>query len=152
MLEGEVTVARRQRKDSVEPDAEPTSGSKQFSLPSIIPKPSLPSPKPVSSPSPDDTNLINPTFSNDEDQTDQIVLKAGEKVNISATGAPGLIEKLTQKDFTNLLTGNLFNGFTIPLPGMTKIQASFQQLFPGVPFPIQLPRLPTLPIPIRLPF
>lgn len=148
VLEGAVMVTRRQDQES---DTEPASGSKQFSLPSIIP--SLPTPEPDPSPSADppaSTDII-PANAN------EIVLKAGEKVSVSPTGRLGLVEKLTQGDFTNLLRGNLFNGFTLPLPGTAKLQASFQQLFPGVPFPIQLPSvpIPSLPIPslpIRLPF
>lgn len=150
VLEGEVTVAHRQDQES---DTEPASGSKQFSLPSIIP--SLPPAEPETAPSP----VPEPPAATDTTpaNANEIVLKAGEKVSISPTGALGLVEKLTQGDFTNLLRGNLFNGFTIPLPGTAKLQASFQQLFPGVPFPVQLPSLPipSVPIPslpIRLPF
>jgi hypothetical protein len=150
VLEGEVTIARRQDQES---DTEPASGSKQFSLPSIMP--SLPIPEPEASPSP----VPEPPAATDTTpaNANEIVLKAGEKVNVSPTGTLGLVEKLTQGDFTTLLRGNLFNGFTIPLPGTAKLQASFQQLFPGVPFPVQLPSLPipSVPIPnlpIRLPF
>ncbi|MBD2038795.1 FecR domain-containing protein [Leptolyngbya sp. FACHB-321] len=144
VLEGEVVVSQRQEPN----DTEPTTGNKQFSLPSALPKlpsfPKNPASKPL--PKPLETIDILPT------EAKQIVLKAGEKVTISATGTLGLVEKLTQGDFTSLLTGNLFNGFTNQLPGMAKIQASFQQLFPGVPFPVRLPRLPSLKLPIRLPF
>ncbi|XHX79858.1 MAG: hypothetical protein RBJ76_08020 [Stenomitos frigidus ULC029] len=143
VLEGEVVVTRQ------EPDStEPAAGNKQFSLPSVLPKlPSLPS-RPALSPLPNPSEGIDNRPGNEK----QIVLKAGEKVSISATGTLGLVEKLTQGDYTNLLTGSLFNGFTIQLPGMAKIQASFQQLFPGVPFPIRLPRLLIPRLPIRLPF
>ena len=144
VLEGEVTVLQRQEPN----DTEPTRGSKQFSLPLGLPKlPSLPqNPAPRPLPKPLETIDILPT------NKKQVVLKAGEKVSISATGTLGLVEKLTQGDFTSLLTGNLFNGFTVQLPGMAKIQASFQQLFPGVPFPVRLPRLTIPRLPIRLPF
>ncbi len=154
VLEGEVTVTRRHELES---DDEPASGSKQFSLPSIIP--TLPSrnPEPATSASPEPTEpsgeSIEAPMTSPAD-ANQVVLKAGEKVNVSPAGAVGLVEKLTQGDFTNLLRGNLFDGFTLPLPGMAKIQASFQQLFPGVPFPIRLPSvsIPRIPLPIRLPF
>lgn len=145
VLEGEVIVTRRQEPD----DTEPAEGNKQFSLPSVLPKlPSVP-PEPDPSPSPE---APGGSIDRPPSSANQIVLKAGEKVSISPTGNLGLVEKLTQGDFTNLLTGTLFNGFTVQLPGMAKIQASFQQLFPGVPFPIRLPRIPIPGIPIRLPF
>jgi len=143
VLEGEVVVSQRQEPN----DTEPTAGNKQFSLPSGLPKlPSFPR-NPASRPLPKPLEPIDILPTNEK----QVVLKAGEKVTISANGTLGLVEKLTQGDFTSLLTGNLFNGFTVQLPGMAKIQASFQQLFPGVPFPVRLPRLPSLRLPIRLP-
>lgn len=153
VLEGEVAVTRQQ----VAEEEEPAPGSKQFSLPSIIP--SLPSraPEPAPSPSPEPTEtpdepIVAPAPTPAD--ANQVVLKAGEKVSVSPTGALGLVEKLTQSEFTNLLRGGLFNGFTLSLPGMSKIQSSFQRLFPGVPFPIRLPSvsIPGLPVPIRLPF
>lgn len=144
VLEGEVTVTRRQMLDDTEPDA----GTKQFSLPSLptlSPFPSKPMPSLSPAPPPPAIDLMPAS-------TNQVVLKAGEKVSISPTGKLGLVQKLTQGDFTNLLTGTLFNGFTIQLPGTAKIQASFQQLFPGVPFPIKLPSVSIPRLPIRLPF
>ena len=143
VLEGEVVVSQRQAPN----DTEPTAGNKQFSLPSGLPKlPSFPR-NPASRPLPKPLEPIDIFPTNEK----QVVLKAGEKVTISANGTLGLVEKLTQGDFTSLLTGNLFNGYTVQLPGMAKIQASFQQLFPGVPFPVRLPCLPSLRLPIRLP-
>ncbi len=144
VLEGEVVVSQWQEPN----DTEPTAGNKQFSLPSVLPKlPSFPQ-KPAPRPSPKPLETIDTPPTSEK----QVVLKAGEKITVSATGTLGLVEKLTQGDFTSLLTGNLFNGYTVQLPGMAKIQASFQQLFPGVPFPIRLPRLPMLRLPFRLPF
>jgi hypothetical protein len=84
---------------------------------------------------------------------DEIVLAAGEKISVSPTGKLGLVEKLTQADFTSILRGSLFDGFTTSLPGISKIQQSFQSLFPGVPFPLRLPGIPSIPTPpVRLPF
>ncbi|MBW4695119.1 MAG: FecR domain-containing protein [Lyngbya sp. HA4199-MV5] len=154
VLEGEVIVTRQQSPNS---DEDPAPGSKQFSIPSIVPSLPIPRAEPTPTPSSDPaegssapiaTPATPPTDPN------QVVLKGGEKVSVSPTGSVGLVEKLTQSDFTNLLQGSLFNGFTLSLPGMAKIQASFQQLFPGVPFPIRLPSvsIPGLPVPIRLPF
>jgi hypothetical protein len=146
VLEGEVTVTRRQEEES---ETEPASGSKQFSLPSIIPSLPIPAPEATPSPSP---SPEPPAATETPLAADEIVLKGGEKVSVSSTGGVGLIEKLTADDFTNLLKGNLFNGFTLSLPGMAKIQASFQKLFPGVPFPIRLPSVSIPGLPIRLPF
>ncbi|PSB26866.1 FecR domain-containing protein [Stenomitos frigidus] len=145
VLEGEVTVTRQQEEEC---ETEPASGSKQFSLPSIIPSLPTPEPEPAQSPTPEPPAATERPPAN----VDEVVLKAGEKVSISPTEGVGLVEKLTQSDFTNLLQGNLFNGFTLSLPGMAKIQASFQQLFPGVTFPIRLPSVSIPGLPIRLPF
>ncbi|NJP10325.1 MAG: FecR domain-containing protein [Leptolyngbyaceae cyanobacterium RU_5_1] len=89
-----------------------------------------------------------------DDDTSPVVLKEGEQVSLTSAGIPGAIEKMTQEEFSSLLNGYLFNGFSLQLPGISKIQQSFQRLFPGVPFPISLPRIP-IPIPrpsFRLPF
>lgn len=154
VLEGEVTVTQQKMPES---EDEPAPGSKQFSLPSIVPPLPTPAPTPSPSPSPDPKEpsaepLPAPTPASTD--ANQVVLKGGDKVSVSSTGSLGLVEKLTQSDFTDLLMGSLFNGFTLSLPGMSKIQDSFQKLFPGVPFPLRLPSVsvPGLPVPIRLPF
>lgn len=85
-------------------------------------------------------------------ETDGVVLKEGEKVSVSPTGSFGLVEKLSQEEFTNLLKGTLFNGFSLELPGISKVQQSFQRLYPGVPFPISIPGIPGIPTPpVRIP-
>jgi hypothetical protein len=88
------------------------------------------------------------------DGSDDVVLRDGEQVSISPTGIVGAIAKLSQEEFSRLLRGGLFEGFSTQLPGMGKVQASFQRLFPGVPFPISAPSLPipTPSIPVRIPF
>lgn len=75
----------------------------------------------------------------------QLLLRSGETVTVSPNGTIGLIKKLTQPAFTELLNGSLFDGYRDPLPGIRKIRHSFQSLFPGIPFPA--PRSPTLKIP-----
>jgi len=89
-------------------------------------------------------------------QQDEVVLKAGEKVEVANGGAFGIIQQLTENEFVNLLKGNLFQGFTNQIPGIDKIQAVFNGLFPGVNFPISIPGIPTPNIPIpslpRFPF
>jgi FecR protein len=91
----------------------------------------------------------------EESTPNEVVLSEGEQVEVSSAGAIGAIEQLTQEEFSRLLKGALFNGFSTELPGIGKIQASFQRLFPGVPFPLSirgLPRIPTPRIPVRIPF
>ena len=43
-------------------------------------------------------------------QPDEIVLKAGEKVEVDPRGALGIIQQLTENEFVGLLKGNLFLG------------------------------------------
>lgn len=76
---------------------------------------------------------------------DALVLKAGEQVSVNARGVPSGIVRISQEEFIKLLTSALFKDFTAPLPGMSKIQGSFRNLFPGVPFPISLPNVPGVP-------
>lgn len=104
--------------------------------------PTVPSPQPAGFPS-DATQPPAPG-------TREAVLQAGDKLTISPEGEFGAIEQLTQEEFTSLLTGVLFSDFTTQLPGISKIQSSFESLFPGVPFPVNLPSLPGIPRP-RLP-
>lgn len=167
VLEGEVTVKPAPKSSAS--DAEPARvGTKQLkfpfpSLPPVLPEifsPRTPLPDPT--PRRNDPILkIEPLPPSSLDQILQIersptvqteiVLKAGEKVSISPTGALGVIERLTQSDFTDLLTGELFSGFTLTLPGVAKIQQSFQTLFPNVPFPLQIPQIVVPPVRIPSP-
>jgi FecR protein len=80
----------------------------------------------------------------DASDSEPVVLKEGEQVDVNETGVIGAIEKLTQEEFSRLLKGSLFNGFSVQLPGISKVQDSFQRLFPGVPFPISIPGLPSI--------
>jgi hypothetical protein len=88
----------------------------------------------------------------DADKEGAVVVAEGEQVSVSSSGVPGVVEKISQEEFTRLLQGGLFNGFIGALPGIGKIQQSFQRLFPRAPFPLSVPGLPSIPIPIRLPF
>lgn len=86
--------------------------------------------------------------------SEEVVLKAGEKVEVDQRGALGLIQQLTENEFVGLLTGNLFQGFTSQIPGIDKVRDVFGGLFPGANFPISLPNIPLLNIPNlpRFPF
>lgn len=88
--------------------------------------------------------------------SDQVILKAGEKVAIAEKGDLGVIEQIAENEFVSLLTGNLFDGFTNQIPGIDKVRDVFNGLFPGANFPISLPNIPLPNIPIpnlpRFPF
>ncbi|CAN1209383.1 FecR protein domain-containing protein [Tumidithrix helvetica PCC 7403] len=124
-----------------DPNTRPTKPLSDPSQPSSDSKPVLEI-KPSPSPSTSDTS-------------DEVVLTSGQKLEIDAQGALGIIQKLTQGEFESLLGGNLFKGFTDQLPSIDKIRSSFEGLFPGVSFPIpnlpSIPRIPTPSIP-GLPF
>jgi hypothetical protein len=89
-------------------------------------------------------------------EPDEVVLKAGEKVEVDSRGTLGIIQQLTENEFVGLLTGNLFQGFTNQIPGLDKVRAVFDGLFPGVNFPISIPGIPIPSIPLpsfpRFPF
>lgn len=76
-------------------------------------------------------------------QTNEVVLKAGEKIEFDNKGGLGVIQQLTENEFVALLKGNLFQGFTNQIPGIDKVRAVFDGLFPGVNFPISIPGIPT---------
>lgn len=89
-------------------------------------------------------------------QPNTVILKAGEKVEVKEDGILGVIQQIAENEFVGLLNGSLFNGFTDQLPGIDKLRSSFNNLFPGVDFPISIPNIPTpsLPVPSlpRFPF
>ena len=93
---------------------------------------------------------------NQTNQSDEVVLKAGEKIEVDQKGSLGIIQQLTENEFVELLKGNLFQGFTNQIPGIDKVRAVFEGLFPGGSFPISILGIPTPSIPIpsfpRLPF
>lgn len=153
VLEGAVTVTPAAFPAEPDEDAgEDLPKEKQFGIPSISDFPWLnPEPAPTPTPSPEP---VPPNAQPDGNSppASGVVVRGGEKVIVSPTGAVGLVLQLTQEDFINLLRGDLFTGFTRQIPGLSKIQQTFQRLFPGVPFPLSIPGLPRLPIPIRLPF
>jgi len=82
-----------------------------------------------------------------EDQ-DEVVLQAGEKVEVDRRGGVGFIEKLTADEFVSLLQGNLFEGFSSQIPGINDVRSAFSSLFPNVNFPISIPNIPKPSIPI----
>jgi hypothetical protein len=104
------------------------SGNKQF--PRGIPLPPSPSSAPTQPPSPP-ASSSNPT-----------IIKSGERVAYNPNQRTfGDVEKISQQEFEAILTGALFTGFNLQIPGLQNVQSSFQNLFPGVPFPIDIPSL-----------
>lgn len=137
VLEGEVTLNKLD--PSIDPE-NPASQPKQWkiaqtnSLPNPLPgqnNPALPVGKPLPASN-------KPAVA--------IVIAAGQEVKI-AGGQPGSVQQISQDDFTRILKGSLFDGFNLQLPGIDKIQSSFQGLFPGIPFPISIPGIPVPGIP-----
>jgi hypothetical protein len=100
-------------------------------------------PKPAATPQPHPTPAPKKNTKPRGTDKTSVVLKAGEQVNYDKVlGQLGLIRKLSQQEFTALLKGNLFKGFRQELPGLKRIQAAFQALFPNANFPIPIPSLP----------
>ncbi|MBD2317945.1 FecR family protein [Phormidium tenue] len=139
---------------------------KQFTTPTVPTRPVLPTTNPQQGgqsvdplngkPANDKPILKIEEDSQPADQSDEVVLKAGEKVEVSQGGVLGTIKQLTENEFVRLLQGNLFQGFTNQIPGIDKVRSVFNGLFPGVNFPISIPGIPTPSIPIpsipRFPF
>lgn len=138
---------------------------KQFGpSPSVIPpttKPPTTTPR-INTPNPQDGKPVEPLNgkpANDKPilqiekpispakQPDEVVLKAGEKVEVNQGGTLGIIQQLTENEFVSLLKGNLFDGFTNQIPGIEKVRSVFNGLFPGVSFPISIPGIPIPNIP-----
>ncbi len=90
----------------------------------------------------------------DGEAGDEIVVEQGEKLTIAADGRPGFVEALLLEEVEAILYGALFDGFSIPLPGMGALRAALEDLYPDLDIPsypgIGVPR-PSLPGP-RLPF
>ncbi len=65
-----------------------------------------------------------------------VVLNPGQRVSISDRGVVGTVQTLTRSEFDQVLGSRLFQDFQDPLPGVDKLRQSYQQLYPGVPFPL----------------
>ncbi len=172
VLEGEVVVTRNTGNDDDDDgDDDDDKKNKQFNFPQL-PRINLPQENPQPSRpleplkvSPDrnkpvlnvDNSKKNNSQSNNSrnnrqsQQSRQVVLKTGERIEIDPKGVLGIIQELSENEFVNLLKGNLFEGFTSQIPGIDKVRSAFEGLFPGANFPISLPNLPNISLP-RLPF
>jgi len=169
VLEGEVQVMSRMSTDAASdpegesPDSETTLPSGDSSSPGTQPKSALPKqfgiprpsmPLPTSEPASGSEPATEPVTTPADDET-ETVIKSGEKVTIDETsGTVGEVQTMSLEEFQGILKGSLFSGFSIQLPGISKIEQSFRNLFPGVPFPINIPNLnvPGIPGVPGLPF
>jgi len=163
VLEGEVIVKRNPKllvDDSDQPNTKDKPTTTKKNTPKQVKKPNVitpnpvkksPTPKPQATPSPVPNSSGNKPVdpkSQPAQASDEVVLKSGEKIEVAQTGDLGIIQKLTENEFVNLLQGNLFQGFTNQIPGINKVRDVFNGLFPNVNFPISIPGIPTPSIPI----
>ena len=158
VMEGEVTVSRATAASASDPDAidnTPTAKTKQFKLPFPIPiKPvRIPEAEPTQSEPP-----AEPPTSGQEPPallpaTGAVMVSGGETVSVNQGGQVGGVKKLTDADYRRLLTGALFKGYSVPIPGINKVRQTYERLFPHIPFPIAVPNLNIRPpVRFRLPF
>jgi hypothetical protein len=61
-----------------------------------------------------------------------LLVAAGNRVRLSSQGALLFQRPLTADDYAAILRGPLFEGFTVPLPGMAALEAFVQRRFPGL--------------------
>jgi hypothetical protein len=85
-------------------------------------------------------------------EPDSVVLNAGDKVSTRPGDRLNQVERMGADEFIEIILGELIQGFTEELPGMSRIRESFSQLFPGTPFPTPSIDLPDGPPTPRLPF
>lgn len=87
---------------------------------------------------------------NNPEAIDSVVVTSGQKVSTREGEGLSEVEGITADEFLDILMGELFDGFLQLLPGLSRIQSTFQQLYPDVPFPLDgsgLPIQPTTPSP-----
>jgi hypothetical protein len=77
-----------------------------------------------------------------------ILVRQGERIQILGGDRLGVVERIRDRDFAQIITGRLFRGFRRPLPGQEKLRKVCQDLFPdfdcpdvrGFPPPLKPPR------------
>lgn len=72
-----------------------------------------------------------------------VSVQEGQQITVASGAQEGVVRELSLEDFQTLFSGPLLSNFTSELPGLSELQGSFERLFPGVPFPISLPSIPT---------
>jgi len=65
----------------------------------------------------------------------EIVVTEGQKLTIEAGGRPGLVEALLQEEVEAILYGALFDGFSLPLPGLSDLHSALERLYPDLDIP-----------------
>lgn len=71
-------------------------------------------------------------------------VEAGQKVRLSAEGVILTLLRLSAGDYTSILAGPLFSGFSSPLPGLGALESHIRSAVPGVSLP-GVPSVPSIP-------
>ena len=71
-------------------------------------------------------------------------VEAGQKVKLSAEGVILTLLQLTAGDYSGILGGPLFSGFSSPLPGFAALESYIRSSVPGVSLP-GVPSVPSVP-------
>ena len=71
-------------------------------------------------------------------------VEAGNRLRLSPVGVVLALLQLSSADYTTILSGPLFSGFSIQLPGFASLESYIRGSVPGVTLP-SLPVAPTLP-------
>ena len=71
-------------------------------------------------------------------------VEAGQKVTLSAEGVILTLLQLTAGDYSGILGGPLFSGFSSPLPGFAALESYIRSSVPGVSLP-GVPSVPSVP-------
>ena len=84
---------------------------------------------------------------NDGEPTGQAAttVEAGQRLRISPTGVILALLRLTAGDYTTILSGPLFSGFSSSLPGFSSLESYLRSSLPEVALP-SLPAAPAAPV------
>jgi len=72
-------------------------------------------------------------------------VNAGERLQLSATGVVLTLLKLSSGDYSSILEGPLFRGFTTPLPAFGSLESYIRSRLPGVAIPSLSGPVPAVP-------
>jgi hypothetical protein len=72
-------------------------------------------------------------------------VNAGERLQLSATGVVLTLLKLSSGDYSSILEGPLFRGFTTPLPAFGSLESYIRSQLPGVAIPSLPGSVPAVP-------
>ena len=73
-------------------------------------------------------------------------VNAGERLRLSATGVVLTLLKLSSGDYSSILGGPLFRGFTTPLPAFGSLESYIRSQLPGVSIPSLPSGAPSIPL------